>query len=348
MDTAMIRLDAETAVRADNKIYFFGKSYNLLYCIDDNTKEVSIIGSVPDEPINSQRLVGKILSLNGKLILVPLLGKKIWIVDQKDNIWKSVELRDTNTTTHMFFQGHVFKNTVYMIGCEYPYVVVMNCDDYSLEYDDSVFCELRKKEKSKGDIYFRSDYIREGDDVIMGCCLSHYLLKYNLSNRQFNFIEKRALPDYECISKTNNCEVYTSRSEKKIMIKKPNIGESVIEIPEGINLRCVGIQQKDEDIYFYSSEIGDSCVYSEKYGFRKIDKNLCMFVNDGVSSIWMDTKGHVTIEDDENCRIEKCYLSRDVITPHLKKSLMRGSVLQEGMFALNDYVDALVWQEEET
>lgn len=173
-------LDAETATRVGSRTYFFGKKFNILYYIDDDSERVCVVGSIPKEPVFSQRLVGKIVVYKHKIILVPLMGKRIWILDLECNEWENVELRNTDKVMFMFFHGHLYENTVHMIGCEYPYVVCFNCDDYSIEYDNRIFEELKNKEKSRGDIFFRSDYVREGNEVRLGCCCAPYFLKYNL------------------------------------------------------------------------------------------------------------------------------------------------------------------------
>lgn len=333
-------LDAETATRVGNKTYFFGKTYNILYYIEDGYDGVHVVGSIPGEPVFSQRLVGKMVCYNEKLVLVPLMGKKIWILDLKTKGWKDIELKGTDNVMFMFFHGHLYENTVHMIGCEYPYIVRLNCDDLSLEYDNRVFEELTQKEHFHGDIFFRSDFVRENSEVKLGCCCAPYFLKYNLANKDYALIQQLGLPDYESIRTLNDYEIYTSRSENRIMIKKKTGETSIVQIPK--DMEQIGDYiRNDEGVYIILHRTGDAYAYLEKDGFKKLDRGLCMFENEGTTTIMMDANGIAEIEV-EGTRIRyNCFLKRDTMISLLRNTVELGGIMQESILGLEDLLGAL-------
>ena len=168
--------DAETACMYENKIYMFGSTINILYCVDIEEGKVEILGNIPGYNLCSSKLVGKLLIYKEKIILLPFNADNVWIYNLHTNNWMELKLEGNSVHYEKFYQGFLEKNKVHAIGCRYPAIVVIDLDTLKVTYNKKVYNKINQVVSDDG-IYFRTEYIREDNKIKMGCCKTIYHLE---------------------------------------------------------------------------------------------------------------------------------------------------------------------------
>ena len=284
-----IRLDAETACSTETSIYLFGRSVNMLYRIDKKTGVIEILGSIPQKEKWSMLLVGKILYWCDFLILLPLKENYIWLFNLETYKWEKIELMNSQSYSMKFYQGFIYQNVLHMIGCEYPAIVRINLMTFEIEYDSRIYDVIRKR--TPYDIYFRTEYIQNNNEIIMGCCCTNQICYYNMDDFSFKLLRlgdegedyegiaqiegemqlfgRSARLLYRCgkaIEKNssvmiNNCHyIATVRYKGRYVLLSNISGESLVQNAfndyEAFIDTCNFCEKKDEDNYIYLNDKG--------------------------------------------------------------------------------------------
>lgn len=184
------RLLMEDCVLVDNKIYFFSKGWNSLFVTDLESRETELLGVMPEEEILGDRLCAGIVHYNGKLILLPMHAKKIWIYDLANGQWTGIERKYTmeGNLYNEIFRAVEYKNTLILIGSNYPAIIRMNMDTYELVYYTEPYSYLLSK-KNKSDFFFRSDFSLINNELFLASCLNNHVLKLNLDTSDYQWYE---------------------------------------------------------------------------------------------------------------------------------------------------------------
>ncbi len=179
----------EDCVRVNTDLFFVDSRYNIIYKMDIEREVISIVGSIPEESLLSNRLVGSIVYVNGCLFFAPMNAKKLWKMKLSSNEWKGYEIRNIETYPFdSFFQSIVFKNKLYLIGCEYPAIVVLDLLTDEMEYVEAPYEHLQEPKKNNNDCYFRCDNVLVDNCLYLATCVSNEILKFNLDTYEFSFI----------------------------------------------------------------------------------------------------------------------------------------------------------------
>lgn len=274
MNAEQIFLDAETAYVENEKVYLFGSSFNLLYSYNISTKQVEILGKIPKYKFVSQQLIGKILKWKEKIILLPFLAKEIWTWDIENKQWQETEIEDASSYTMLFYQGFIHHDEVHMIGCYYPAVVRIDMNTMNLSYDRRIHGEIDSSENKHDSIYFRTEYIKDGNLVTMGCCNTNKILTYNLDNYEYDLVEVGCKNnDYEGMALINDHMVMFGRHEQSIYNLDGK--QEKADIPAEIDCHYMATVIKDGQYILLSNINGNSCVIEEN-GFSLYGEQ-CLF-----------------------------------------------------------------------
>lgn len=274
MKKKQILLDAETAYLENEKIYLFGSSFNLLYIYDINTKQVEIIGKIPKYSFISTKLIGRILKWKHKIILLPFMANEVWIWDMGNRQWQEIGIKEASSYKMLFYQGFVCHDEVHMIGCYYPAIVRLDMNTLHLTYDSRMYDEIDRSGNRNDSIYFRTEYIRDNNTVIMGCCNTNRFLKYNLDNYEYELVEAGNKDnDYEGITRINNHMVMVGRHEQSVYNLDGK--QEKKDIPAEINCHYMATIFLDGQYILLSSVNGNSCVMDGNH-FSLLDEK-CLF-----------------------------------------------------------------------
>lgn len=182
---------SECFVEANNGLYFMGKNLNVVYFFDLGTKKYHIVGFIPEESIYKERLCSKIILNENKLFFIPSNAKKLWIYDLQDDGWKPVNVvsKDEEEISLKFMQGFVYNNKLFMIGCYYPAIVVLDLLNGHIEKIRAPYDNVNSYLENRKDCYFRTDYVIKGTKLYIASCISNILYVIDLDSYEMEKIE---------------------------------------------------------------------------------------------------------------------------------------------------------------
>lgn len=197
---------------------FVANEANLICSIDRRTENKSVWGSLPEEPLFSEKLVSRIIPWRNKLVFVPMNAKKIWIYDRDLGDWEGLLFRN-GEWKRKFFQAVLYRDKVYMIGCLYPSVICLNLTDNSIRYMDGIMEEADSLSHISEAVYFRNSHVLIGAKLYLPSCKSNHLLKLDLETEEYQWIEigKKDI-SYSGVAWDGNRFWMTQRKGKHIVV----------------------------------------------------------------------------------------------------------------------------------
>ncbi|MCI8292073.1 MAG: hypothetical protein HFH53_00860 [Hespellia sp.] len=251
-----IKIFMEDCVVVNNRIYFFSKYWNALYVVDLKTKTTELVSTMPEEKIWSRRLCAGIVYYNKKLILVPMLAKKIWVFDLESNQWLGI--KRAFVTNEEVFHGEIFRAIVYqerlfLVGSNYPAIIRMDLNTYELEYLTEPYTFLRHL-KIRNECYFRSDFCLNENRLLIASCVSNHVLSVNLDTFQFQWYEVGEKEFcYSGIAWDGENYWLSPRAGTPIIKWDGKDGVEYISLPETFDEKIynfLGVQYQDEKLIF--------------------------------------------------------------------------------------------------
>jgi len=190
IEMGKIKILTEDCIRVDDRIYFFAKDWNALYTANLEIGITEYIGSIPEENFRQKRLCAGIVYHKNCLILVPMTAKKIWIYNLKSRNWIGIERKYvTGNERHCeIFRAAEYKDDIFFIGSNYPFIIRMNMDSYQLEYFGEPYAFLDSAKKD-GECYFRSDFSINKNQLLVASCLNNYVLCFNLDTFEYQWYQ---------------------------------------------------------------------------------------------------------------------------------------------------------------
>lgn len=186
-----IKLLFEDCLIDSGKLYFFEKEFNCLAVLDFNIGIVTLLGCIPDEESESERLSVKLIKVEEEIYLIPMNAENIWVYNLNDNTWISVPL-GLNTKSKVFgkfFQAIQYQEQIYLIGCGYPAIGCLNIKDKSIYYIDYINDKLKKKHDELQDCYIRVDYVQRGSQIYFASCISNQILRFEMDTKRYEWID---------------------------------------------------------------------------------------------------------------------------------------------------------------
>lgn len=184
------RIYMEDCLLMGNQIFFFSKEWNALYVTDLELRKTNFIGRIPEEWILAKRLCAGIAYCKGRLVLVPMAARKIWIYDLKEGQWTGIERKYVNSAERQkeIFRTIEYNNHLFFVGSNYPAIIRMNMDTYELDYLEDPYL-FQKPYKKDQECYFRSDFSLNKNELYIASCLNNYVLGVNLDTFHFKWYE---------------------------------------------------------------------------------------------------------------------------------------------------------------
>ncbi len=176
----------ECCCKVADQLYFVCQNRNIFYSVDMKSNECKIVGAIPDEAYDSFRLVGDINGSGEELVFAPGRGQYVWIFNLLDNNWKKIKIRDEEMAGDVrFLSSCIHGKKLYMFGCYYPAIVVVDLDDGTVSYDKEVLSHLTEIANEKKESYFRKDFVKEEGKVYLASCLNNQILEYDLDGGSY-------------------------------------------------------------------------------------------------------------------------------------------------------------------
>ena len=186
-----MKLLSYDAIDIDDSILFFCNSFNALIEYDINKQKSHIIDIMPEEEIIAQALVSQLIQIDGKIILIPLNAKKIWLYDINTKLWSGIDLYDSDKKLK-FLKAVYHERYIYILPCNYNYLVKLNVTNWTIDYLD-IFDKLPIEGKCNcHQTIFRSDIAICNQVIFAASCFADVVLKYNMRDGKYEWIKLKA------------------------------------------------------------------------------------------------------------------------------------------------------------
>lgn len=184
------KLFMEDCVCVDDRIYFFSKDWNGLFVTFIESGETKLLSTIPEEEILAGRLCAGIMHVNRKLVLMPMHARKIWIYDLENNQWRGIERKYMagGDPYKEIFRAVAYRNTLFLIGSNYPAIIRMNMDTFEIEYWTEPYKFLLSA-KNRMDCFFRCDFLLKNNELFLASCINNYVLRLDLDSSDFIWCE---------------------------------------------------------------------------------------------------------------------------------------------------------------
>lgn len=175
-------LRAEGCAKIDDKLYFMNIDSNVFFSINVNAGNIVYEGSIPNEHKNTYRCA-RIFSYKRILIFIPINSKNVSFFDVDRKIWKQIEVDcSKGYKKNKFFSAHIYNDKLFLVGAAYPAIMVINMNDYSVDYIMGIFDERIKDSNYAQDCFVRVDTVLKENKLYMASCVSNHICIVNLDN----------------------------------------------------------------------------------------------------------------------------------------------------------------------
>lgn len=162
--------------------YFFALNANALYQLRLSDYSLENIGFAPNEKMLNRNLYAAIAENNHKLYLAPMNAEEIAIYDLETKKFKKLALKYQFENMYQKFFGILSTgDKVFLIPARYPYLVVINTKDDTVEYIDSWKRHLSVAISLK-DIYCKNAYFLKDDMIYIGSRMENTLIKISIND----------------------------------------------------------------------------------------------------------------------------------------------------------------------
>jgi len=185
-----LNLLASDAIEVDGQLILFAEKVNLLFSMNMSTGSISLLGSIPEESVWASRLTCKLIYWERKIIIVPLMAKKIWIYSLESRKWTDVEFKNhaIDMSATYFRQAIIYYNSLFLIGGHYPAILEMDLNSYKISYIEAPFV-CRRQYGSRSELYFRGDFACRGETLYFASGRDNSVLIFHLDTKEYEWIE---------------------------------------------------------------------------------------------------------------------------------------------------------------
>lgn len=355
IDDRWLSLMAEDCVQVDNQLIFIAKDINIIYSLDLKTGEIVIIDSIPEENVLETRLGAKIVHWKEELIFAPMNAKKIWIYNIKTKQWHGLERKkiEGNKTKLEMFEAVLFKNTMFIIGSNYPAIICLDLQTENMTYVEEPYVWLKEKKEELTDCYFRCGYVQKENFLYLASCLQNLVLKFNMETYDHEWIKVGDDNNRYSGIEWDGKNFWLAPRKNTTIVKWDGV-DTAIEYPlpaefQDENFHFLGVVCEQDNIVFpgllspYKIVISDleqeeMRVMKGQYSFYKKINNMLL--------ISQDLEGNIHIKDKEgpyrkiNCRIKKLRIRKylEDRNVEINEYLISNFVRESDMFDKKDFL----------
>ncbi|MGN0247299.1 MAG: hypothetical protein ACI4DK_15210 [Lachnospiraceae bacterium] len=183
-------LYAENCMLFDNKAVFVAKQLNMIYMLDLTSGEVKIVGSIPEEDMLEERLIGDIKYWNNQIIFIPLNAKKIWIYYVELLEWHGIEFEENISPDckYKFMGSYLYKDQLYMFGFGYPGIVILDLNNHGINYIDMESKENEQLKNNSDGCFWGMNYVIKDGTIYLASLRSNGVLKFNVETLEQEWV----------------------------------------------------------------------------------------------------------------------------------------------------------------
>lgn len=179
----------------DNKIWFSNTFYNGLFYFDLTDKRIQFVCRIESEKIKSRSLFSNIVKIDDKLVLVPDQAESIVIYDIRTNKLKTIKLDykynlycEKYGKFNKFSCAIPYKNSVFIIGCRWPLIVILDLKTEKVKYITDCF-EKNQDFLNLENILAIENYAVLNDIAYVPMFACEYIMKIDLKNNKVFWVK---------------------------------------------------------------------------------------------------------------------------------------------------------------
>lgn len=176
------------AYKVNEDLWFVSCHYNALCKMDINTGSVEIVGSIPSENMNEERLYHDVIEMNDKLYFAPHRAKDLVEYDLKKEIFRKIALKRPPYPEKSLFTRMVrYKEYLYLLPTYYSSVVRYDTINGTFKYYTDLLNDIRGE--YDGDIkeapeFMNAMYI-EDNLLLLASSRSNAIIEFNMETEKF-------------------------------------------------------------------------------------------------------------------------------------------------------------------
>lgn len=170
----------------DHNMICFSFYVNLVFSVSIDSGEITVIGSIPEEPFIKQQLIADIVYWKGNIIFVPMTASKLWIYSINQKEWEGIPFENTDVEDKDFkFSGSVLeKNTLFLLGYEYFGIARVELENhFRIEY-----LAAKKWNQNHKTFCWGKNTKREGRELWFPSC-ENVLVKLSMDTMEYDYLK---------------------------------------------------------------------------------------------------------------------------------------------------------------
>lgn len=247
---------AINGIEVNNKIYSVSSDLNLIYAIDTCSKEVELIGVIPNEKFETKYLCGNIVKYENKIYVIPLYAENISIYHLVNREWSQIKVPDKfKELGEKFFGAVLYKKNIFLLGHKYPGICVLDVDKDAIR-----FIDLEDKYNLEDVLkygFLNWDYEIQDDKLFMPLLCKNAILKMDLANEEIEEVEVG-----DC-----DCKYIGLTYAEGYFWLAPRVGNKIVKWDgkKGVEVYNLKKDYKDDLMYFGGSFYHNNKIYLTSY-----------------------------------------------------------------------------------
>lgn len=297
------KLDTESVLFIGDSIIAVAREINLIYKVNIKTRELKIVGTIPEESKYTDRLCSKVIAYKDRYIFIPLNAKKIWFCDKEFQEWEGISMpkSEYENLSLKFSNAFIYKEVLIMIGHFFPGIMYINLLDNSTRALLEPYKELMRYQEKIKDCFTMFRYQRIDNLLYIVSSVSNHVIKWDLDKDSYeSFCVGSEENRYSGILWDGNCFWLSPRMNTSIVRWDKDICKEISmpqELQE-IKHYFIGIEQQGKKIILPGCELGKTVVLSDSGIEAVSDKQYMQYIKDELGNrIMFSSSGKGKIVD---------------------------------------------------
>ena len=191
-ENAYRKLWFDSAVEADDSLWFAANNLNGIFKADKETGESKFITNFPQYPNSAVRLYIACTLVKRKIVFAPCNAREIAVYDIDKKELNTISL-DKRTVEHcksaLFFAAFKYERFAYLIGMSYPGILKIDVETYEVYVIRGPFERYYIKGKYDYEAHFRHSVTLRDNILYLPAICENGLVCMNMENCDYEFLE---------------------------------------------------------------------------------------------------------------------------------------------------------------
>lgn len=171
---------------SDGNLWFMHCHYNALCKMELTTGKVEIVGAVPDEISNGERLYHDVIKKDEKLFFAPHIASRLIEFDLNKKTYREISIKHAIQKEKSKFTRMIrYKDRLFLLPTYYQAVVGYNCNNGSTKYYTHLIRAMKGHNKEPNNQpEFMNAMTIEGELLLMASSRTNAILEFNIETEK--------------------------------------------------------------------------------------------------------------------------------------------------------------------